>query len=56
MYIGPSSALLITQWILGEKIEISHLLLPENNLGDTGVQILAPALAVNDTLVSVDLS
>ena len=56
MFLGPSSALLLSQWILGEKIDITHFLLGQNNLGDKGVEILAPALAVSKQIVAVDLS
>lgn len=54
--IGANTAKLISRWIMAEKIDISHLLLSQNNIGDAGVEVLAPALAMNQTIIAVDLS
>ena len=56
MMIGPLTARLLSNWILTEKIDITHLLLGENNLGDEGVSILAEAIALSKTIVCVDLT
>ena len=41
MMIGPQTAQLLSNWIISNRIEITHLILSNNNLGDEGVHILA---------------
>ena len=56
MFLGSATAQLISKWLLAERVDIAYLNLSENNLGDQGIEILAPALAKNQFLVQVDLS
>jgi hypothetical protein len=37
MMLGKQSASLIASWLLNDEINVSHLILAENNLGDEGV-------------------
>ena len=55
MFLGPITAALISNWIICHKIDISHLLLGQNNLGDLGFEKLAVAIATSKTLICVDL-
>ena len=56
MMIGPLTAQLLSFWILSGQIDVTHLLLGQNNLGDEGVHNLAEAIALNKSIVAVDLS
>ena len=56
MFLGLKSAQLITKWIIGGKIDVTHLLLGQNNLGDEGVECLASVLMMNNSIVAVDFS
>ena len=56
MFLGPITAKLIANWILRKQINISHLMLGQNNLGDAGLECLAVAISTSKTLVAVDLS
>ena len=55
MFVGPVTAQLLANWIIQGLIDITHLLLAQNNLGDAGLLKLAPALAFNKAIVQVDL-
>lgn len=55
MFLGPITASLIGRWMLAELIDITHLYLGENNLGDAGLESIAPAIAVSKTLIALDL-
>ena len=56
MLIGPVTAALLARWILSGSIDITHLILAKNNLGDEGLEKLTTALSVNKTIVAVDMS
>ena len=56
MYLGAIAASLIAKWLMLGHIDITHLLLGQNNLGDLGLEKIAPAICLNKTLISVDLS
>ena len=56
MLIGPVSAALIARWITLKQIDITHLILAQNNLGDEGVDKLVNAISMSKSLVCVDLS
>lgn len=56
MFLGVHSAQLISRWIITEHVDITHLNLAQNKLGDMGLEHLAPALAVNKYLILIDLS
>ena len=55
MFLGPVTAQLLANWILLGLIDVTHIMLGQNNLGDQGVSKLAPALAFNKAIVAVDL-
>ena len=56
MFLGTNTAQLIARWLMYEEIDITHLKMPYNNLGDEGMEALAHAISANRTLVVVDLS
>ena len=45
--IGPRTAQLLSKWLMTEQLDITHLLLSQNNLGDEGVQQLANPIAMS---------
>ena len=47
MMIGPRTAQLLSKWLMTEQLDITHLLLSQNNLGDEGVQQLANPIAMS---------
>ena len=55
MFLGSVTAQLLANWIMLGLIDITDINLSENNLGDLGLQKLAPALAFNKAIFSVDL-
>ena len=56
MMIGPLSAQLLSDWILDQRIDITHLILAKNNLGDEGVIKLAEAISFSKSIVFVDFT
>ena len=56
MFLGPLTAKVIAKWIIHEQIEITHLILAYNCLGDLGLEKIAQALAINKSIIVVDLS
>ena len=56
MMIGPQTAQLLSEWIIDERIDITHLLLSKNNLGDEGISKLAEAIALSKSIVCVDFA
>ena len=56
MFLGAITATLIAKWMMLGQIDITHLLLGQNNLGDLGLEKIAPAICLNKALISVDLS
>ena len=56
MLLGPHSAELLASWILRKEIDITHLLMSYNDLGDEGLYHLAHAISCCRTLVVVDLA
>ena len=55
MFLGPITAALISNWMLCNRIDITHLLLGQNNLGDLGFEKLTTAIGTSKTLICVDL-
>ena len=56
MFLGAATAALVAGWLLEDAVEVTHLLLGQNNLGDEGVSALARAIGRSKHLVVVDLS
>ena len=56
MLLGSNTAKLLASWILRQEIDITHLLMSFNNLGDEGLYDLAHAISRSRTLVVVDLA
>ena len=55
MLLGSNSAQLIYDWIHLKQVEISHLDLSFNKLDDDGIKLLAPAIAKQKSIISLDL-
>ena len=56
MLMGTNVAKLIANWLLNDEIQVSHVLMPFNNLGDEGLYELARAISNNNTIVAVDFT
>ena len=56
MLMGTNVAKLIANWLLNDEIQVSHVLMPFNNLGDEGLYELARAISSNNTIVAVDFT
>ena len=56
MFLGVKSANLIARWLIAEKIDVTHLLLGQNNLGDEGLETMASVLMMKKSIVVVDFS
>jgi len=56
MSLGRQCAALIANWLISGAVEISHLLLAENNLGEEGLEELKIALATSTSIIVVDIS
>ena len=56
MLLGTNTARLLADWMLRQEIDVTHLIMPFNNLGDEGLYELAPAISHSKTLVLVDLA
>jgi len=56
LFLGPRSASLLAFWIRTEQIDITHLNLSWNNLGNNGVYNLSVSICSSRSLVSVDIS
>ena len=56
MFLGPITAALVAKWLMLGHIDITHLLMGQNNLGDLGLEKIAPAIALSKSLICVDLS
>ena len=56
MFLGTNTAKLVARWLHCQDIDITHLIMPYNNLGDEGMEALALAICANRSLVVVDLS
>ena len=56
MFLGLKSAQLIARWLIADKIDITHLLLAQNNIGDEGLETMASVLMMKKTIVVVDFS
>ena len=56
MFLGVNTANLIARWLIEGSINVTHLLLTNNNIMDDGVHALAKAISINKSLVAVDLS
>ena len=55
MFLGPITAKLLAHWIIHRTIDITHLILATNSLGDQGLQDVATALMHNKSIVAVSL-
>ena len=55
MFLGTNTAKLIARLLMREEIDLTHLKMPYNNLGDDGMAALSHAISANKTLVYVDL-
>ena len=56
MLLGTNTAKLLASWMIRKEIDITHLLMPFNNLEDDGLCELAHAISCSKTLVVVDLA
>ena len=56
MFLGQITAGLLAHWLVAGLIDVSHLYLGQNNLGDLGFERLARAIALNKTIMFLDLS
>ena len=55
MFLGTSTAKLLSRLLMHDEIDITHLKMPYNNLGDEGMSALSHAISANKSIVYVDL-